>query len=463
MRKLINVFKFKFFWGIFAALSMFIMPVAVSAATLTGTEQQVTTAVGDQFLPVISGDIVVYTDQSSVDQDVWYCDMSDGTQHAVSTVPGDQLLTDVSNGRIVYTDWNTTDVYVLDLATGQTRNLTEAAGSNSLDPAISGDLVAWTDDRDDGDGIGDADIYALNLSTGEQRQIASDVLVDQSPAVGNGVIAWESCNSYTCDVFVYDWATGITTQLTATSYASERYPDVYGRTVVFQRAKGTPVNIDIVAYDLDSGTEKVLELAGDQSTPHISGDFVSFDDWDGNISHIGLWKLSTDEYFQVTQDSSNQYCNDIEGDRIVYTDDRAGTPDTYDYQLDIYIYTFSIQEDTYVFGGFQQPLNADGSSVFKLGRIIPVRFVLADSSGQSIPTATVTISVTKLSNDINGTEEEVLVDSPGNADTGNVFRYDAQSGVYVFNLSTKGYTEGTYRLYAKPDDGQSYSVDFSLK
>jgi TolB protein len=453
--RLMNLFRHQFFWVVWAFFFMLALPVAASAATLTGMEQRITTAAADQFDPAISDNLVVYTDFSGVDADIWYTDLSTGLAHPVSTEPGDQQLTGVSGNRIVFTDWNTMDVLVFDVETGLTQNLTNAAGSNSLDPAISQSLVAWTDDRD-----GNAEIYARELSTGEERRITNSPLTDQSPAVGDGIIVWERCDGYACDIFAYEWATGETTQLTDTPSASERSPDVYGHTVVFQREQGTPIEKDIVAFDLATGTEKVLSLAGDQENPHISGDFVAFNDSASGIPHIGLWQLSTGAHFQVTQGFSGQYLNDIDGNRIVYSDNRSGS-------LDIYMYTFAIEdsckEGAYVFGGFQQPINEDGSSIFKLGRTIPVKIILRDCTDQSISTATVTISVNKISDAILGTEVEVLVDSSGNSNTGNLFRYDRLSGQYIFNLTTKGYTKGTYKVYVKPDKGQSYFVNFSLK
>jgi beta propeller repeat protein len=450
-----NVFSWKFFWVVCGLIWVLALAASAPAATLTGTEQQVTNAPADQFDPAMSGNLVVYTDFSGVDADVWYTDLVTGTAHPVSTAPGDQQLTGVSNNRIVFTDWNTMDVIVFDVTTGHTQNLTLGAGSNSLDPAIGHNLVAWTDDRD-----GNAEIYARDLSTGEERRITQSTLVDQSPTVGDGIIAWERCDGYACDIFVYEWATGNTRQLTATPYASERFPDVHGRTVVFQREQGTPIDKDIVAIDLDAVGEKVLSLAGDQENPHISGDFVAFNDSASGTPHIGLWQLSTGAYFQATQGASGQYLNDIDGNRIVYSDNRAGT-------LDIWMYTFSIQdscaEGDYVFAGFQQPINPDGSSIFKLGRTIPVKIMLTDCAGQNASTATVAIGISRVSDAILGQEEELDVESPGNANSGNLFRYDASSGEYIFNLSTKGYAKGTYKAYAKLENGQSHSVNFSLK
>jgi YVTN family beta-propeller protein len=120
-------------------------------------------------------------------------------------------------------------------------------------------------------------------------------------------------------------------------------------------------------------------------------------------------------------------------------------------------------EDAYVFASFQQPINADGSSIFKAGSTIPVKISLTDCRGQNISTAVVTIAVNKISNAVLGTEVEQLIDSSGSANTGNLFRYDATARQYIFNLSTKGYSKGTYKVYAKVNNGISYSVNFSLK
>jgi beta propeller repeat protein len=311
-----------------AVLSL--VPTRAAAQTLHGVETQVTSAVADQFDPALSGDLVVYTDFSGVDADVWYTDLATGIAHPVTTAPGDQQLTGVSDGKIAFTDWNTMDVLVFDTATGQTINLTNAAGSNSLDPAISHGLIAWRDDRD-----GNAEIYARDLATGEERRITNDPMTDEAPSVGGGLIAWERCDAYACDVYVYDWATGVTTRLTATLNASERFPDVDGRVVVYQREMGTPIDKNLVAFDLDTGLERVLARDGDQENPHISGRYVAFNDSASGTVHIGLWDLVFGVCFEVTEGLAGQYLNDIEGNRIVYSDNRAGT-------LDIWMYEFQV-------------------------------------------------------------------------------------------------------------------------
>jgi beta propeller repeat protein len=304
---------------------------ARATPTLVGTERRVTTALADQFDPAISGDIVIYTDFSGVDADVWYTDLATGVARPVSMAAGDQQLTAVSGHRIAFSDWNTMDVIVFDITTATSHNLTNDAGSNALDPALGGDLIAWTDDRDH-----NPEIYARDLATGEERRISNHPYIDEAPAVGDGLIAWERCDGYACDILVYDWLTGQTRQLTATPQASERFPDVFGRVVVFQREQGTPIDKDIVAINLDQPGERVLSLAGDQENAHISGDVVAFNDAQSGTPHIGLWRLATDDHFTIDLPASGQYLVDIDANHVVYSDNRAGT-------LDIWMYTFNFE------------------------------------------------------------------------------------------------------------------------
>ena len=115
----------------------------------------------------------------------------------------------------------------------------------------------------------------------------------------------------------------------------------------------------------------------------------------------------------------------------------------------------------YIYGGIMQPINSDGSSVFKQGRTIPVKFQLCDEENTSVDTAHATIKLTKISEEVLGDFEEVISTSAAN--TGNVFRYDSESEQYIFNLSTENLNQGTYLLDVSLDDGQVFSVQISLR
>jgi hypothetical protein len=115
----------------------------------------------------------------------------------------------------------------------------------------------------------------------------------------------------------------------------------------------------------------------------------------------------------------------------------------------------------YNFGGILQPINQDGSSVFKLGRTVPVKFQLRNTVGDFASTAIAKIYLAKTSNSVTGTETEA--ESTSSATTGNLFRYDITENQYIFNLATKPLTTGTWQIRIELDDGTSKYVNIGLK
>jgi len=92
--------------------------------------------------------------------------------------------------------------------------------------------------------------------------------------------------------------------------------------------------------------------------------------------------------------------------------------------------------ETPVFGGFRPPINPEGSSTFKGGRTIPVKFTLFDPFGKPITYATAHLATEWAPQQSEGTVVEY--EEAGSADVGNTFRYDEEEGQYIYNLSTKG-------------------------
>jgi hypothetical protein len=105
--------------------------------------------------------------------------------------------------------------------------------------------------------------------------------------------------------------------------------------------------------------------------------------------------------------------------------------------------------------GVLQPINSDGSSIFKLGRTVPVKVQLTGAAA-GITNATLTLYVAEVTSSVVGTDMEAV--STSAADSGNTFRYDSTSGQYVFNLSTKSLAQGTWQLRIDLGDGVSHVV-----
>jgi hypothetical protein len=84
-----------------------------------------------------------------------------------------------------------------------------------------------------------------------------------------------------------------------------------------------------------------------------------------------------------------------------------------------------------------------------------------DRFAQCVASAIATLSYSKVSNGVTGSEVEAV--STAAATTGSLFRYEASSGQYIFNWSTKGLTVGTYLLKINLGDGVPRTVQVSLR
>ena len=108
---------------------------------------------------------------------------------------------------------------------------------------------------------------------------------------------------------------------------------------------------------------------------------------------------------------------------------------------------------------FQPPIRPDGSSIFRLGRTVPVKFVLAGASG-AISDLAARIYVAKISDSAVGSE--LAPESTASANTGNLIRYSSD-GSYLFNLGTTQLSTGTWQIRVDLGDGVPHQVMVSLR
>jgi hypothetical protein len=114
----------------------------------------------------------------------------------------------------------------------------------------------------------------------------------------------------------------------------------------------------------------------------------------------------------------------------------------------------------YAWSGFLPPIQSDGSSIFNLGRTVPVKFQLTGASA-GITNAVATLSVAQMSSNVTGTTLEAA--STYAATTGNAFRYDPTTQQYIFNLATQPLSTGSWALSVNLQDGVSRTVTISLR
>jgi endonuclease G len=114
----------------------------------------------------------------------------------------------------------------------------------------------------------------------------------------------------------------------------------------------------------------------------------------------------------------------------------------------------------YEWSDLQAPLLTDGSSVFNKGRTVPVKFQLTGAAiGKT--DAVVKLYLAPVNGETVG--QEFAAASAGSSNQGNLFRYDEQEGIYIFNLNTKSLAAGVYRLRVDFGDGVMHSVLMTIR
>ena len=109
-----------------------------------------------------------------------------------------------------------------------------------------------------------------------------------------------------------------------------------------------------------------------------------------------------------------------------------------------------------------QPIDSDGTSVFKQGSTVPAKFRVRDANGVSIGASGV-VSSFKLIQIVSGTAADVdeAVDST-TPDT--AFRWSSTDQQWIFNMSTKNLSKNkTYAYLITLNDGSTIKFQFGLK
>jgi hypothetical protein len=120
----------------------------------------------------------------------------------------------------------------------------------------------------------------------------------------------------------------------------------------------------------------------------------------------------------------------------------TGFPRVVNNRIDIGAFEVQIATPSYA-GQIQQPIDADGSSVFNVRRgVVPMKFTLTLNGVATCDLPPATIAVARTAGGTPGPVDELVY--TGSADNGSNFRID--SCQYIYNLSASALGLGTYRV-----------------
>jgi len=253
----------------------------------------------------------------------------------ITTNPANQYDPAISGDIVVWADNRNgnTDIYAYDLSTQREFRITnDTSRPSSLD--ISDRVVVWYDGRVDAQGI-----YGYNLSTGHEFPVNTDSNASYAaymggPAISGDVVVWSSkfnirgFNLSTQSSFVIP---------DVTSLGYEYNPDVFGDVVVWETGFSNPTRRDIHGFDLSTQTE--FSITSDfgntnQMNPAIWNNIVVWqDNRHGNWDIYG-YDLSSQTEFRITDDPADQVSPTVSGRIVLWQDARNGGWDLYGYDLD---------------------------------------------------------------------------------------------------------------------------------
>lgn len=216
--------------------------------------------------------------------------------HRVPVQQADQLAPSVSGHRIVWEDSRNgspeSDIYMYDIDSGIVQPLCTAAGKQAS-PQIDGEWVVWLDNRG-GEIVGgkatNNDIYAMNVSSGEERRLTSDggVTIQGPPAISGFLVVYDQESgdlSQREDIRMYDLSTGES----STIYCGpgiDRLPVIEGGRILWEACQSGPGSCRIWLFDLSTGQSQPIS-AGPESgginalRPAVSADRVVWQDYRG--------------------------------------------------------------------------------------------------------------------------------------------------------------------------------------
>jgi len=213
-------------------------------------------------------------------------------------------------------------------------------------PRIDGDSVIWSASRLSAQRAGHLDefLYHYDLRTHQTTQIDSNPAFNNSPALSGDKVVWKDHRhgEFNCfpelevcfpdgnyAIYLYDLVTGEENRLTE-GVAGYEELDISGNRIVWRERLPNP---EIVFYDLTSGQRNIVREGPNLHDPAINGDRIVWAENRFGNNDIFMLDLMTGQERRITHNSSGQFAPAIDGDRIVWIDWRNGNSDLYLFDL----------------------------------------------------------------------------------------------------------------------------------
>ena len=250
----------------------------------TGEAHQLTHDGRKKYGPVISERYVVWTEHHSPTRlpvrapssDIYMLDLDTGDKRLITDVPAQRSHLDIHGHRLVWREnrhqGTGYDIFSYDLESNEEIPISVRPGYQG-EPAIHGDIVVWSDNRNSPllgtvkAGCSNCpenhrDIYLYNFTTGEEREVISTGALNTSPSIHGNRLVWlkYTTEPASSSVYLLDLETGLETELGNTG---ERYGGqslIYGQYVTWSimwscdmSSPDKPKDTGLYLYDIETG------------------------------------------------------------------------------------------------------------------------------------------------------------------------------------------------------------------
>ena len=262
---------------------------------------------------------------------------SGSSWHTWPAISGDLVAyEDDRNGHV--------DIFLYNLSSGVEKDLTPQACEHYW-PKIYGDRVVWWDNRS---GVDNFDVFMYNTTTGVESQITNDPKNQENADLYGDRILWMDKRNGNFDIFMKNTRTGTETPLISDPM-DQWEPQIWGNHVIWMDNRTNTFGyapdqyFDYYTYDLANPVPNGTPLTTDGWAWYggINGDRAVWSQWipDGSYpggynEQIYLHDFRDSTTTRITSDASNHWYPKVYGDRIVWEDDRNGA----DSNWDIYLY-----------------------------------------------------------------------------------------------------------------------------
>jgi beta propeller repeat protein len=235
-----------------------------------------------------------------------------GSEVQLTTSAADQLDPAISGDIVVYTDARNLDmdIYAYNISSGVELQITSGGGDQMLSD-VSGNLVVYTDF-----GMGNADVCVFNLTSLQTVRLANSSANQRKPTVSGTRVVYEDDRNVDWDIYMTSLVTMVETRLTG-SPANQRNPVIQGPYVVWEDYRAG--NADVHLLNLKEMEETaVTNWTSQETDPTVEGDIVSFFSSNFSVGDVFYYQISTGETVAVTAGPDFERNPVVSGDRVTY-------------------------------------------------------------------------------------------------------------------------------------------------